>query len=323
MKKYLISIIFFFIILFFFLRLSLPPQNKVNLNPIKTEIKEEKELINSKVQALFYLYPDFAYLLKEANLKIPIYENMIPQGITFINNHFLITAYDSQNKVNSQVYLVNKDGDVINTVTLNTKSHVGSIFYDKINQLIWLPGLNNLEAYNPEDFFTKTTAVPKYIYNNVNNDLLDYQNKNLNTISYLTIYHNDLYVGSFGYLEKGLVKKYHITKNGNYLSLVYNAEFSVPSKVQSLAFYEKDNQTYLFLTRSYGRNNPSYLEIYHFTNQLQEKIISYKLPSMLEQITLENNNIYAIFESNASKYIESKAKIEDICIFDLTKITLK
>lgn len=202
-------------------------------------------------------------------------------------------------------------------------SHVGSISYDKINNLIWIPDTNGvLRAYNVNNFLNDDYVIPLYTFNNVSDGLINYQNKKENEIAFLTIYDNYIYLGSFGYNTKGLVKKYYIN-NTKKIKLELVNEFKIPSKVQGLTLFEKDNDLYMLLSRSYGRNRDSYIEVYKYSDDVKDYNKSIKtitLPPMIEQITLENNKLYAIFESNALKYIECENKIDDIIIFDINKI---
>ena len=242
---------------------------------------------------------------------------MIPQGITIYNNLYLITAYDSLGNVNSVCYVVTKYGKLLKTIDLKTKAHVGSIVYDEFNKLIWLPDINgSLNAYKVDDFLLNDEVSPIYVFNDIGEDLFNYLNNKENDIAYLDVNNNNLYVGSFSINKEGLVKEYKINDN----NLEYISKFKVPEKVQSIAFINDDKINYMLLSRSYGRNNDSYLEIYKKEDNKIIKVKTLTLPPMLEQISIDDNKLYAIFESNAVKYQESKSKVKDICIFDLNKI---
>ena len=276
-----------------------------------------KPAINEEERNLFSKYPDFKDYLIQANISIPIKDNMIPQGITIYNNLYLITAYDSLGNVNSVCYVVTKYGKLLKTIDLKTKAHVGSIVYDEFNKLIWLPDINgSLNAYKVDDFLLNDEVSPIYVFDDIGEDLFNYLNNKENDIAYLDVNNNNLYIGSFSINKEGLVKEYKINDN----NLEYISKFKVPEKVQSIAFINDDKINYMLLGRSYGRNNDSYLEIYKKEDNKIIKVKTLTLPPMLEQISIDDNKLYAIFESNAVKYQESKSKVKDICIFDLNKI---
>ena len=68
----------------------------------------KKNRINEQELSLFSNYADLKKYLVKANIDIPIYDSMIPQGITIYQNLYLITAYDSLNTLNSVCYVVSK-----------------------------------------------------------------------------------------------------------------------------------------------------------------------------------------------------------------------
>ena len=277
----------------------------------------KKDSLNEEEKNLFSKYPDFKKYLIRANIPIPIKDNMIPQGITVYKNLLLITAYDSLVEKVSVCYVLTKYGKLVKTIDLKTKAHVGSIVYDNLNKLIWLPDINgSLKAYRIDDFLLNDKILPIYTFEEVGNNLPNYVNKEENEIAFLDVNDNNIYLGSFNLNSKGLVKQYQFSNN----NLIHDNNFSIPSKVQSISIVKKDNINYMLLSRSYGRNNDSYLEIYTMNNNKNIKIKTLVMPPMLEQITIDNDKLYAIFESNALKYIESKYTVKDICVFDLNKI---
>lgn len=281
-------------------------------------------LISKEIDSVLNKYPDFKNVIKRANIKVPIFDNMIPQGMTIMNSYILITAYDEINQENSKCYVLNQFGEVKNIVDLNMKSHVGGIAYDKKNNLIWIPDNDGvLNAYYSHDFITKKQVEVKYQFKDIASGLVDYQNEKKNLISYLCIYDKELYIGSFSAIKKGVVKKYNIVNKGENLQLEYVDSFFVPTLVQGITFYKKDNSKYLILSRSYGRNRDSYIEIYQYKEDIKDytiiKKISLVLPPMLEQISSYNDKLYIIFESNAKKYQNSFHKVENICVLSFNK----
>ena len=282
-----------------------------------------KNNINEEVKNLFDKYPDFKNILLKANIRVPIIENMIPQGIEVVDNYYLITAYDCTNKNNSICYILTKYGKLVTIIDLKNKSHVGSIEYDALNNLIFIPDLDGILNVYDKKLFMNNKVTPLYQYSNLSENLINYQNKKENEIAYLTINEGYLYLGSFSLTSNGLVKKYSFNIDEEEITFALVQEFSVPSKTQGIAFTKKENEKYMILSRSYGRNNHSLLEIYQYdkeTDNYNKHLKSLVLPPMLEQISIVNDELLAIFESNALKYTQCVDKINDIIVFDLNKI---
>lgn len=293
--------------------------------------EESREKLSKDVITLLNKYPDLATTIHKSNIKLPELEHMIPQGLTLTKENIIITAYDKTGDTNSKCFILTKTGKLINTVTLDNNSHVGAIAYDEVNNLFWIPVHDGeLNAYDADDFYTKTEVTYKYTFDNVGDRLKNYENKLKSLIAYLTIQDNKLYLGSFDDTDKGLVKVYDInTSELGEITLTYSKEFKVPPKVQGIEFYNYKDETYMLLSCSYGRFNPSYIHIYKYNDDTLDygnsliKKVTLKLPPMLEQVTKTQNRLYALFESKAQEYNDCLEKIGYICIFDLDKIFAK
>ncbi len=284
--------------------------------------------LTTDVITLLDKYPDLADSIIKSNIKLPDLDNMIPQGITLMDNYILITAYDKTGQSNSKCYVLSLKGKLINTVSLDTNSHVGGIAYDSINNLLWIPDNDGkLNIYDAQTFLTEKEVTYIQQFDNIGKRLKNYENKLKNLIAYLCIKENKLFIGSFDDKEKGLVKEYEIIRNKeNEIELNHVKEFKVPPQVQGIEFYIYNEETYLLLSCSYGRFNSSYLHIYKYNEQtldygssIIDKVVL-RLPPMLEQITIKSNMLYTLFESNAKEYDNCLEKISGICIFDLEKI---
>lgn len=281
------------------------------------------DLINDSVLNLLDKYPDFKKVLKAANMEIPLMNKFIPQGITLMEDDILITGYYANGK-KSKCYVLNKDGEIINTVELDTNSHVGGIAYDDKNKLIWLPDNNGvLNAYNSEDFITKDKVKAMYKFDNVSDELVDFENKNKKLIAFLTIDEDYIYIGNFFKEKRSIVKKYKIIPNNNLISLEYINSFEVPAKTQSIAFFNKEEIKYIIFSNSYRRRSSSYIRVDAYREDLDVydgSKIEIELPPMLEQVAVNGNNLYLLFESSASKYPNAIDKLDRICLLDLKKL---
>lgn len=304
------------------------PQEYFNLRKnnncsFKMRLENSKE----KYAHLQTKYPEFSTALNACDTHIPIFDDMIPQGITLMEEYTLITAYDNSEKQNSKCYVINAKGEIINIVTLETSSHVGGIAYDEENDLIWITGKRGtVVAYEAKDFLEKKDVLPKYTFDNLKEGLNYYKDSKRHHVAYLTIDDGYLYIGNFLISHNCTIKKYKIKNTVDGISTIYVGEFKVPPQIQGLTFYTQNDTKYMLLSSSFGRNNPSYLHIYEYSQemksytdaQLQKKV--YKFPPMLEQTAIKNGQLIPLFESNAKKYHQCEEKIEDICTLDINKL---
>lgn len=296
-------------------------------NEVTTDMEVKKTDVGIKdenVKEIINRYPEFKNVINEGNVVLPIADDMVPQGITLMGDYILITSYDNLGKRNSIVHVLDKKGNLVNKVTLDNKSHVGGISYDKENNLIWLPDDDGvLLAYESEEFINKKNVKYKYKFNNVSDELKDFLNKDRKLIAFLTIDDGYIYIGNFSKDNKSIVKKYEIINNGEEILLKYMNKFKVPAKTQSITFKNIGNKKYMLTSNSYTRRKSSYIKVFEYKEEIsdyEKEIKSIELPPMLEQIVVDDNNLYIIFESNAKKYSNCLEKIGYICVLDLYKI---
>ena len=263
-------------------------------------------------------------MIQEAFVQIPILNNFIPQGITLVDGNYFITDYYETHK-NSSCYIIDELGKIINIVELDTNSHVGSVSYDKKRKLLWIQDNNwILNAYSVSDFYNKKEVKTLYTFDYVSQDLIDFQDNNKNLIAYLCVDNDYIYIGNFFIDYDCIVKKYQIIDIDGNLLLNYVNKFNVPKRTQSIDLFDYNQKKYMLLSQSYGRRNPSYLYLYEYkenrnvySNTELKKI---KMPPMLEQISVYNNLLYLLFESNASKYWNCSEKVEFVLAISLLEI---
>lgn len=331
------EILFLIVCLVFFICLSCMGKanfyNVFNESPDKVENIEEEvfaeeinyDLINENIYALLEKYPVLKNFLIEANIKIPLMNKFIPQGITLMQNYFLITGYYESDNY-SKVYVLNNLGEIINTVELDMKSHVGGIAYDKVNDLIWLPDVDGiLNVYKAENFLLNKKVKKLKSFNNVGKGLIDYLDKNKNLIAYVAMDGEYLYIGNFYKTKECLVKKYKVSFNHK-VRLKYIDSFYLPKKVQGITFYERNNEKYLIVSSSFNRRTRSNIYIYKYDEKKKEYnssiIRQIELPPMAEQLDIKDDKLYIIFESSASKYPNAQDKVDRILVLDLNKMLL-
>ena len=300
----------------------------VNNEIINNEDYGDKKLgyinISDEVREVAINYPEFLSTMIAGNIKIPIYDNMVPQGIALMGDYILITSYDSDGKNNSVVYVMDKNGDIVNIVDLGNKSHVGGIAYDDVNELIWIPGNNGvLKAYQAIDFINDKKVKAKYSFNNVSDDLVYFLDEKKKLIAFVTIDEDNIYFGNFSKDEESIVKKYRIINSDGRVSLSYINSFMVPARTQSITFFNKGLKKYIIMSNSYQIRKSSYIKVYEYQDNItnyREELSNIELPPMLEQSVVNGNSLYTIFESKAKKYSNCPEKMEYICVLDIYKI---
>lgn len=269
----------------------------------------------------------------DTGIEIPIVEKMVPQGLTYTDDYFLVSAYDYAKKDDSCIYVLDKEGFLVNVCSLNNKAHVGGIAYNSDNNLVWVTGLDgHVNAYRLNSIINRKSVSPIYSELDVGNGLDNYKYPFLNSASFLTIKDDRLFVGNFSLTNQGIVKEYDISidEETRVLSLEYVRKFSIPNKVQGLSFYEKDGNEYIIFSRSYGKNCSSILQIYSYDEKIDNYndkdliSVSLELPAMLEQTTVIDNYLYSIYESGAEPYLcNNREPVTDLRVTDLYKMILK
>ena len=273
-------------------------------------------------------YSVFADLIVNYDIIIPSIDNMVPQGITVMNEYFLISMYDYTKKSNSVICVLNKNGDLINVCYLNNNAHVGGISYDGINGLVWITQKNGkIDAYLPNSILNSKKALPIFLGLDVGQGLENYKYHWINSASFLAVNENKLFVGSFALNEPGFVKVYSISMDENMkkISLIYDDTFLIPDKCQGISFYRCDDVEYIVFSRSYGRDFSSILQlcVYNTDNKdyysNQEECVFIKTPEMMEQIIFHDDYLYGIFESGADPYLKDEG-INNVFVLDAKKL---
>lgn len=328
-----ISIIIFLIVMYGCMRVEKDEKFRSMFNelPIHREHKNEWSLDSSISDSIFDViqkYPDLERTIKSGNVKLPTSESMIPQGIAYLHDEYIIiTAYDHNGIDNSKCYVLNMVGEIVNEVFLDTKSHVGAIAYDKANNVFLIPDTKGvLNAYDEDDILNedRAEAIQKFEY--VGEGLINYMSDYGDYIDFMCLKDDYLFVGNFRTRDKGLVKKYKITKEDDEIVFEFNTQFNVPTLVQGITFYKSEDEEYMILSRSFGRRKKSKLEVYKYEEGKADYtdehnlVTKMSLPPMLEQVTVDEDNLLLLFESNARKYADGKDKIDVLCILSLKKI---
>ncbi|NCB92645.1 MAG: hypothetical protein EOM40_08780 [Clostridia bacterium] len=260
--------------------------------------------------------------------------SMTPQGLAVTEDYLLVSAYCHSSTHNSVIYMIDKKThEFIKEIVLRNKSHVGGLAYDSVHHNLWVAGmsrgipqvnaitLNQLEDYSFQDEYLPVTYSQSY-------DLYA-----ISRSSFLTYYDNALYVGYFTEKTASVMEEYDILEDGTLATQTMTNSLDVTDSItpialpsdmrviteqaQGVAFY-KDK---LLFSRSYGVL-PSALEVY---NNSMQKLLetdamlkSIRFPEKLEQIYVDGDDLYVVFESAAYGYrASSLMKIDRILKLNL------
>lgn len=271
------------------------------------------------------------YVLVDERVNYVPQNNYVPQGIALVGDYVLTSNFDYYKDKNSMICVIDKDGKLVHKCMLDHDAHVGGIAYDEVNGLLFVTGYGGyILAYDIEDILHKDKVTAKYSNINVGDGLSNYVYPWVNSASFISIHDNELLVGNFSLRNTGKVKRYKYSIVEDEIKLEYVSSFKIPDMVQGITFYKKDDKEYIIFSRSYGRDCPSVMQIFRYSEDIKnyrdEKLVSssLRLEPMLEQITSRDNNIYALYESNARPYtVNQDTKFDSIPVIDADSLVKK
>ena len=271
------------------------------------------------------------YVLVDESVNYVPQNNYVPQGIALVGDYVLTSNFDYYKDKNSVICVIDKNGELVHKCILDHDAHVGGIAYDEVNGLLFVTGYSGyVLAYDIEDILHKDKVTAKYSNINVGDGLSNYVYPWVNSASFISIHDNELLVGNFSLRNTGKVKRYKYSIVEDEIQLEYVSSFKIPDMVQGITFYKKDNKEYIIFSRSYGRDCPSVMQIFRYSEDIKnyrdEKLVSssLRLEPMLEQITSRDNNIYALYESNARPYtVNQDTEFDSIPVIDADSLVKK
>ncbi len=306
-------------------------------------------------------YGDFDKLLDRANsFTIPGLENtfvgidcnsMVPQGICVTDKYFFTTAYDSDSVCSSVIYAISNNAEhaLRCVIVLPMKIHAGGITCDGEN--VWICGDDEITdnsrfgvVYSVSVRMINDLADSAEAFTLLDENMLT-KYKISNSASFCTYYKDRLWVGTFANASEsestyGCIMSYNTAfvdcSNGE-KSLKFESFVLLPNRSQGVCFFEKNNETYMLLSRSFARNRQmsgsfiSEIRLYKptFHSKTSAKMTKkgnavsvFATPPMIEEVCFDvaNEKLYAIFESGASKYsINGKTQLQK-CRYIFDKI---
>ncbi len=267
----------------------------------------------------------------------------VPQGICYSEElgAFLISGYTDDS--NSRIYAVDKKTSEAKEIILKDyTAHAGGIASN--GKDIWVCSGGSTEKGGKLYHFTTDTIAQAE-----NGDEIAFNSKtelnvkgSFSGCSEDMIWVGEFYTKSGGYevnpdhaygKNHAWACGYKVNDDG---SLSLEAVISVPDEVQGMSVLE-DN-TVIFST-SYGRYNDSALQIYTPYTQWEKSTVSIngkdvdfygctkkdrvakiEMPTLMQGIECNGDNLYTIFESGAEKYSNAKKIITNAYVLDINAV---
>ena len=253
-------------------------------------------------------------------------KTMVPQGICIAKDYLLISAYDSNGKYKSVLYVMSNsepsNRKYVMTLVLPISGHVGGIAFD--GSYVWVANGKSVSSIKYSTLKSKVTSAVSAKKSSVSISFSTTCSV-LTQASFMTYYDNLLWVGLFTEKGQGDGNMYGYKISSDRKKLTKKYRMTVPDRTQGACF--KDG--YLFLSRSYSRNVGSstyisQMRIYKpsFSKPTSAGLI-YKndakktitLPPMSEGIVAGSTYVYNIFESCATKYKSCKYPVDRIVAY--------
>ena len=267
-------------------------------------IKQEAIISNVTSSAAYKQYSTFFNKVTvDDGIIIPgLKSNMVPQGMCKSGNYIYVSAYDSTKKEYSCIYVINAASKNLEK-TLWIKgnyNHVGGLATDGTYSYITCsPNIAVISLATLNSTASGQDITPTFLaVKNASGSTF--------TCSFATYDtgRNLLWVGTFNKTKSDYV--YAFKTNGT-KSLTLKGKMSVPAKTQGLAF----TGDYVYFSTSYGRNTGSNINYCKVTKGSTTKsVTSYSYtkqstilaPPTSENIFIENNKLYILFENAASYF---------------------
>lgn len=258
---------------------------------------------------------------------------MTPQGMTLTEHYLLISAYCYDHQHHSVIYVLDRNsGNKIKTVILPDLSHVGGLAYDPLQQTIWLSNtvgsfaavaaihLKQIDEYiegSAPIFYQQKIALKELPHTSA----LTYNRKYLVAALFSLKEFGKIVCYPIDHTEKLINEENHLnTSKSTILSSPFGT-LAIPKKIQGATFYKN----FLLLSQSWGRQSGKiFVFDIHRTTDFSDLTQAQKIittPPYLEQIYVDGEYLFALFESGASAYRKKTSfVINDVLQLDLLQL---
>lgn len=226
--------------------------------------------------------------------------SVCPQGICLAGDYFLVSAYTTnRGKTLGCIHVFNRyTGEYFVTLGMKKESHLGGLTFDGESVWVCHSDNNTLECI-PYDFIKRLCdKKPRKVVDcTAWFDAFSVSN----SPSCITYCDGKIWVATHTKFMNSVMISYVPTETG----LKKLKSYRIPDKVQGVAFDEKGR---VYFSTSYGRKKSSHIKVYDSLERLDEKpgrpIVSVEMPPCSEEIVLEDDTLYILFESASEKYFE-------------------
>ena len=282
-------------------------------------------------------YPDLKKITGQATFPLPGLEstligdeacnNMIPQGICTTEKYILISAYCGEKEHTSVIHIMDKPSYAyLTTIVLNyedgaseASKHVGGIAYDGENIWVARSTMKALSRFNASEL---DAAVASFDASYA----VDFEETVSCgcTASFVTFFRGNLWVGVFSETDPETSKLYELAIGNDdtgKTTFTNGITMSLPLKANGVAFAEIDGEVCMAVNSSYGRNNNSNTWLYSvdFDNNSRTAYVPKELPPLAEEICVDGDRVYTLFESAATEYSTNpldkcNAIVDHVCV---------
>jgi hypothetical protein len=228
--------------------------------------------------------------------------NMVVQGLCVAKEYLIVSCYCHDSLHNSVLFMIHKQtGKLFNTIVLPDLPHAGSVAYDPGSQLVWIcTGKTNkasISALRLEDMI-------RYSYQEIGSPITYFKRYAVPMMvrnSFMTYYNDKLIAGTFMYGFTGsALTQIYLDESGLPKRTLGKLETKSTSTIASSCQGIAMNHRYIFASFSNGPYQTSKLCIFSYgDSQLFEinALASFELPECLEQLWLDGDDLYLMFES--------------------------
>jgi hypothetical protein len=250
---------------------------------------------------------------------------MCPQGLAFVGDYLLMSAYDISGEENSVIYVIGKSSkELLTTIILPGKPHVGGLTFDGSN--IWITNSSKVAAIRFSDIEQGVQSKEPYAFVEYNTVIsLGY------TTSFAAYYDEKLWVGTYNELQSTNMYSYIIENKDTKPVLTKKDTILMPNRVQGIAFTKigtliisrscQINSSMRGYLRQLDTYKPNFSEAVNDIIPLGNLVNSVTMPSMNEGIAIDGDYLYVTYETGA--FDDSKYKMDRITAFKLTDVVKK
>ena len=224
-----------------------------------------------------------------------------PQGLAFAKNFVLITSYSEGDECLGELMVFDrKEGDYLVTLGMDPKSNLGGITFDGKN--VWVCNSSQKAIERISFDFIELMALENRGEVVDATEVVDIYKVD-HVPSCITFHSGRIWIATHTILFESKVGAYYYNEKDD--QLLPLSDYNIPSKVQGIAFDEKDR---IYLSTSYGRTVSSFIKIYDSLATMSSKPnqpnLQIEMPPGSEELDTDDNTLYVLFESAGERYLE-------------------